>query len=483
MDHFFRNLRFSWRMLAKSRGFTVAVILSLALGIGFNTAIFSVINAVLLRPLHYPNPDQLVRFWGIHSQKGTEKLPVSLPDFQDWSENTQSFESMAAVNGWLPILTGVEEPQELIGTTVSQEFFPLLGARPQLGRLLGPPDNGPEAAPVVVLTDRLWKQLFHGDPSVIGQNLALNGTAYQIIGVLPADFEDPKLNPVGLPQIYRSIRSPFSDYPRSGHFWRAIGRLAPGVSLQQAQQELSTISKRLENEYPDDNAGWGVLLVPLRNEIVGGARTVLLVLLGAVSVVLLIACANVANSLLVRFLARSREIAVRTALGAQKGSILSQLLVESVTLSLIGGGLGVLLAHWGTRILIAAASSDIPRIKYVRTDTRVVLFGVGLSLLTGLIFGLLPALEAARPNLQQVLKEGGRTSSPARQRLRAVIVIFAVALSLTLLVQAGILIKSFYNLKNVDPGFDTHHLLTLRLPILPSTFGSRDEVLGFYDNL
>lgn len=483
MDHLFRHLRFSWRMLAKSRGFTVAVILSLALGIGSNTAIFSVINAVLLRPLLYPNPDELVRLWGIHAQKNTDKAPVSLPDFKDWSESAKSFEQMAAVSDWLPILTGLEEPQELIGTTVSQEFFPLLGARPQLGRLLGPQDNGPTAPPAVVITNALWKQLFQSDPSVIGRSMVLNGTTYQVIGVLPAGFEDPKLNVAGPPQIYRPIRFPFSDMPRSGHFWQAIGRLAPGVSLQQAQEELSTISKRLESEYPEDNAGWGVLLVPLRNEIVGGSRTVLLVLLGAVSVVLLIACANVANSLLVRFLARSREIAVRTALGAQKGSILSQLLVESVTLSLIGGGLGVLLAHWGTRILIAAASSDIPRIEYVRTDTRVVLFGVGLSLLTGLIFGLLPALEAARPNLQQALKEGRRSYSPARQRLRAGIVIFAVALSLTLLVQAGILIKSFYNVKNVDPGFDSQNLLTLRLPILPSTFSSRDEVLGFYDNL
>jgi putative ABC transport system permease protein len=470
-------------MLAKSRGFTVAVILSLALGIGSNTAIFSIINAVLLRPLLYPNPDQLVRLWGIHSQKDIEKSAVSLPDFQDWSGNAKSFERMAAVNGWLPILTGLEEPRELIGTIVSQEFFPLLGVRPQLGRLLGPQDNGPAAPPAVVITNGLWKQLFQGDPSVIGRNMVLNGTAYEVIGVLPANFEDPKLNLAGPPQVYRSIRFPFSDMPRSGHFWQAIGRLAPGVSVKQAQKELSTISKRLENEYPKDNAGWGVLLVPLRNEIVGGARTVLLVLLGAVSVVLLIACANVANSLLVRFLARSREIAVRTALGARKASILSQLLVESTVLSLVGGGLGVLLAHWGTRILVAFASSDIPRIEYVHTDTRVVLFGVGLSLLTGLIFGLLPALEAARPNLQQALKEGRRSYSPARKRLRAGIIIFAVALSLTLLIQAGILIKSFYNLKNVDPGFNPHHLLTLRLPILPSTFGSRDEVLRFYDNL
>jgi putative ABC transport system permease protein len=470
-------------MLAKSRGFTVAVILSLGLGIGSNTAIFSVINAVLLRPLLYPNPDQLVRLWGVHSQKNTEKAPISLPDFQDWSKDAKSFERMAAVNGWLPILTGLQEPRELIGTIVSQEFFPLLGARPQLGRLLGPQDNGPTAPPTVVITNGLWKQLFQSDPSVIGHNMVLNGTAYEVIGVLPADFEDPKLNLAGPPQVYRSIRFPFLDMPRSGHFWQAIGRLAPGVSLKQAQKELATISKRLENEYPEDNAGWGVLVVPLRNEIVGGARTVLLVLLGAVSVVLLIACANVANSLLVRFLARSREIAVRTALGARKGDILSQLLIESVTLSLIGGGLGVLLAHWGTRVLVASASSEIPRIEYVRTDTRVVLFGMGLSLLTGLIFGLLPALEVARPNLQQVLKEGGRSHSLARQRLRAGIVILAVALSLTLLVQAGILIKSFYNLKNVDPGFDPDHVLTLRLPILPSTFGSRGGVLRFYDSL
>jgi putative ABC transport system permease protein len=483
MDPLFRHLRFSWRMLAKSRGFTVAVILSLALGIGSNTAIFSVINAVLLRPLLYPNPDQLVRFWGVHTQKSTEKAPVSLPDFNDWSESAKSFEGMAAVNGWPPILTGLEEPQELVGLTVSQDFFPLLGARPQLGRLLGPQDNGPTAPPAVVITDGLWKQLFHGDLSVIGQSMMLNSTAYEVIGVLPADFEDPKLNLAGPPQIYRPIRFPFSDMPRSGHFWQAIGRLAPGVSLEQAQKELSTISRRLENEYPNDNAGWGVLLVPLRNEIVGGTRKVLLVLLGAVGVVLLIACANVANSLLVRFLARSREIAVRTALGARKGSILSQLLIESITLSLIGGILGVLLAHWGTRILVALASAEIPRIEYVRTDARVVLFGVGLSLLTGLIFGLLPALEAARPNLQQVLKEGGRTQGLARQRLRAGIVIFAVALSLILLVQAGILIKSFYNVKNVDPGFDPRHLLTLRLPIPSSTFDSRDEVLRFYDNL
>jgi putative ABC transport system permease protein len=483
VDNFFRNLRFAWRMLVKNRGFTVAMVLSLALGIGFNTAIFSLVNAVLLRPLPYQDPDRLVRLRGINPGKGPDKMGVSLPDFQDWSQQAKSFAGMAVVTDWLPVLTDVEQPQEILGSVVAQQFFSLLGVRPERGRLFGPQDADPAAAPVVVITHGLWQRIFQSDPSAIGRGMNLGGKVYEVIGVLPADFEDLKLDEKGPPQIYRPLRTALSDMPRSGRFGQAIGRLAPGVPLARAQEELATVSKRLEKEYPDDNAGWGVLVVPLRNEIVGGARTVLLVLLGAVGVVLLIACANVANSLLVRFLARTREIALRTALGASKGDIVSQLLVESATLALIGGGLGVLLAHWATRALVASASLEIPRIEQVHTDTRVLLFGLALSLLTGLIFGLLPALEAARPNLQQSLKEGGRSYSPARHRLRAVIVIFTVALSLTLLVQAGVLIKSFYTLQHVDPGFDANGVLTLRLPITSSVFKERDQTLRFYDDL
>lgn len=483
MEILLQNFRFAWRMLTRNRGFTIAVVLSLALGIGFNTAVFSLVNAVLLRPLPYSNPEQLVRLWGINPQKGHEKVGVSLPDFQDWSQQAKSFQGMAVVTDWLPVLTSAEQPQEILGAVVARDFFSLLGVRPELGRVFDAQDVQSEATPVVVITSDLWKRSFESDPSIIGRGVNLSGSVYEVIGVLPPDFEDPKLDPKGAPQVFRPIRAALSDLPRGGRFGQAIGRLAPGASLASAQAELSTISTRLEQEYPDTNAGWGVLVVPLRDEIVGEVRTALLVLLGAVGVVLLIACANVANSLLVRFLARTREIAVRTALGARKRDIVSQLLVESIALSLLGGAFGVLLAHWATSSFVASASLDLPRIEQVRTDVNVLFFGLGLSLVTGLIFGLLPALEVVRPNLQRTLKEGGRSYSPARHRLRAVLVIFAVALSLTLLVQAGVLIKSFYRLQNVDPGFDPHNVLTLRLPIQPGLFPERAQLLSFYDQL
>jgi putative ABC transport system permease protein len=483
MDKLFQNLRVARRILLKDYSFTLPVILSLTLGVGFNTAIFSIINAVLLRPLPYSHPEQLVRIHGINQQKGSDKTGISLPDFQDWSQQAKSFAGMAVVTDWLPVLTGIEHSQEILGAIVARDFFPLLGVRPERGRLFNSEDASPSGALVVLITHNLWQKVFEGDPAIIGRSVNLSGKLYEIIGVLPANFEDPKLDPKGPAQVFRPIRSALSEMPRGGRFGQAIGRLAPGVSLDRAQAELATISKRLEKDYPDSNAGWGVVVSPLREEIVGGVQTALLVLLGAVGTVLLIACANVANSLLVRFLARTREIAVRTALGARKGDIISQLLVESTTLSLIGGGLGVLLAHWATRALVASGSLDIPRIERVGTDARVLLFGLALSLITGLLFGLLPALEVARPNLQQTLKEGGRSYGPARHRLRAVIVIFAVALSLTLLVQAGVLIKSFYRLENVDPGFDPQHVLTLRLPIPPNFFAERVQLQAFYDQL
>jgi putative ABC transport system permease protein len=475
METFAQDLRYGLHTLLKNPAFASVAVLSLALGIGANTAIFSLVNGVLLRPLPVEEPDRLVWVWGKFSMGETAR--TSPPDFLDYRAQNQSFERFVAYVESNVNLTGGAEPERLSGALVTADFFEAFGVRPELGRGFLPDEEQTTGAQVAVLSEGLWKRHFGGDPGVIGRTLTLDGKSRTIVGIMPARFTFPRNIDLWMPL-------PFLDgemQVRRFHFLQVIGRLRPGVTLAGAQAETDTIAARLEQHYPDSNTGWSLRLTPFRDEVVGDIRSPLLVLLGAVGFVLLIACANVANLLLARSAARQREIAIRAAMGASRGRLARQLLTESVLLSLAGGALGLVLAVWGTDLLAANIPDDalsyIPGGVDFGVDGRVLAFTLGVSLLTGVIFGLAPALQGSHPNLNEALKEGGRSASEGagRARLRNALVVTEVALSLVLLVGAGLLVKSFVRLREIDPGFDAGNLLTARLPLPLAKYEERAQ--------
>src|SRR5262249_50512638 len=389
MQTLWQDLRYGGRMLMKNPGFTLITVITLALGIGANTAIFSVVNAALLRPLPYEDPDRLVVIWGTHPQVGREE--ASLPDFVDWREQSQSFERMAATTWWSFSLTGGEEPERLIGTAVTADFFTLLGIKPVLGRGFLPEEFHRGARPVIVLSHGLWQRRFGSRSDLVGQAITLNGRDYTVVGIAPNHFQLPsKITPnhfwlPGRAELWLPLTMEPAQADRRGDFLAVVGRLKPGVSLAQARAEMNTITARLEQQYPQTNAGWGAGLAPLQEQIVGNVRAALLVLLAAVGFVLLIACANAANLLLARASVRGREIAIRAAVGAGRGRLARQLLTESILLALLGGALGTLLALIGIDALVRLGPQDIPRLSDVSVDWRVFGFTVLLSLATGLL--------------------------------------------------------------------------------------------------
>jgi putative ABC transport system permease protein len=457
-----QDLRYSGRILLKHPGFTLIAVLTLGLGIGANTAIFSIVNAVLLRPFPYEAPEQLV-IPG-ESQTGTRgNTGLSYPNFADWKDDRKVFTAASAVRSNENFnLTGSGEPERLQGRLVSAGFFSLLGIKPLLGRDFLAEDDRPGATPTVILSYGLWSRRFGNDQSIVGKQITLNNQSYTVIGVSPQDFqyglEADVTVPIGLQAERFKTRG--ADPGIS-----AVARLKPNVSLQQAETELNLFYAQLEQQYPDSNTSRRVYLTPLHESFVGDVRQPLLILLGAVGLVLLIACANVANLLLVRSSTRRREISVRVALGAGRGRIIRQLLTESVLLAAIGGLLGILLAHWGTSFIAYQLPDGIPRLQEAYVDWRVLGFTLAVSLMTGLLFGLAPALQASRLNLTEALKEGDRGSASTRQRLRSVLVVSEVALTLTLLVGAGLLIQSFRRVLQVDPGFKPQNLLTMQVSV------------------
>ncbi|HEX8457756.1 MAG TPA: ABC transporter permease [Pyrinomonadaceae bacterium] len=483
MNTFGQDLRYGFRMLWKSPAFTLVTVLALALGIGANTAIFSVVNTVLLNPLPYPNGERLV-FMGEWSQQVPE-MSVSYPNFSDWRDQQQTMEGIAAFRSANYVLTGVGEPERLDGRQVSANFFNVLGVAPALGRNFTPEEDKPGGNPVALISHGFWQRRLGGDPSVINKPLTLNNESFTVVGVLPQTFEWQSPVDVFIPVGLRSADPNMNS--RGNHpGMYVIGLLKPNVTVEQARTDIKTIAERLAQQYPDTNSGQSAVLDSLQDRTVEDIRPSLLVLLAAVGFVLLIACANVANLLLARAASRSKEIAIRTALGAGRLRIIRQLLTESLLLSLMGGGLGLLFSLWGIDALLAALPENVPRLLVSRIglNTSVLGFTLGVSILTGLLFGLAPALQASKSNLNESLKDGGRTSAGAsRQRVRNLLVVAEVALSLLLLVSAGLLIKSFSRLQEIELGFDPSNVLTLRVPLPEARYKEYGQVDNFWNEL
>lgn len=478
------DLRYALRGLRGSGGYTILAVLTLALGIGANTAIFSVVDGVVIRPLAYEDSDRVLRVRG-HERGGDDFGTVSYPNFRDLQEQATAFEAVAAQHGWQPVMSGDGEPELLQGASVTADYFRVLGIAPVHGRFFLEAEDEPGSASVVILGHDLWERRFGADPSVVGETVELGDAAYEVIGVAP-DFEDPRLRDARL-ELWRVSPAYFGsdELGRSGRSFNVIARLRPEASLDRAQTEVNTIMRSLEEAYPEANTGRGLRLVPLKDEIVGPMRPALLTLLAATGLVLLIACANVANLQLSRSARRTREIAVRSALGAPRGRIVRHLLTESTLLALLGGAVGVALAYWATDLLVALGGPELPRADSVGVDARVLAFAVGASFASGLLFGFSPALRASRTDLRGALTGSGRGSTGGRsdRRFRGGLVAGQVALAMVVLVGAGLLVRSLSSLRAVDPGFHSSGVLTVWMgPAFPDEYEG-DALTGMYERV
>jgi putative ABC transport system permease protein len=462
MQTFWQDLRHGARMLMKEPGFTLIAVLTLALGTGATTAIFSVVDGVLLRPLPYFDADRVVTLWQRNNQSGAKENGASPANFFDWQSRSQAFAEMAAAEPYSLNLTGVDEPEAFRAWLVTAGFFQILGVGASHGRTFAQEEYKAGNERVVIISYGLWQRRFGADPNLIGRTLRLNGQQYTVLGVMPPEFQFPTGREMWAPRIATER----DKVIRGSGYLPVIGRLKPGVTLAQAQQEMDGIAAQLAREYPQANGERGVTVVPLPEQLTGRVRPALLVLLGAVGMLLLIACANVASLLLARAAEREREFAVRAALGAARGRLARQLLTESLLLALLGGLVGILLAGWVSSAILSLSSGDLPRAGEVRIGGRVLAFAFVVSALTALIFGLAPALRFSRPDLNRQLREGGRGATGlVRQRLRQALVVSEVALALVLLVGAGLLMRSFARLLQVTPGFSTDRALALEVHI------------------
>jgi putative ABC transport system permease protein len=485
MSTLIQDVKYGLRMLARNPGFTAVAVLTLALGIGANTAIFSVVNAALLKPLPYNDADRLVMVWEQNPERGWYRNIVSAANFLDWRKQNHVFTQMAAADPQVTFnLSGTGRPEEVWGEQVTTNLFSLLGVRPMLGRDFLPEEDKPGGPRVVLLGHGLWQSRYGGDRKLIGQQILLNGESYTVIGVMPRSFYFPpfwrELIKVDLWVAGLDLSQP----DRTWHEDFAVARLKPGVGLAQAQAEMNTIASRIVQEHPEDK-GWGVGLVSLREQTVGETRTALLVLFGAVAFVLMIACANVANLMLARATAREKEIALRTALGASRGGLIRQFLTESLLLALAGAGVGLWLAYWGISALVALAPQSLANLVNIEMDDRVLGFALAIACLTTLLFGLVPAIGASKPDLNASLKEGGRTSNQGarHRRLRGVLVACEFALALILLIGAGLMIKTLVMLGQVDLGFNTKNVLTMRIPLLGPKYQDPRRQVEFFSQL
>ena len=463
-----QDLRYALRQLHKNRGFTFIAVITLALGIGANTTIFSVVNGVLLNPLTFPNADRIVSLF--QDKANFPKGSISYPNFLDWQRENRTFEAMAAYRWADGSITGTGEAENVPARHISANFFPILGVRPVLGRNFSADEDRRGANPTVMISEGFWKRKFASDPNIIGKRLIVAGQVHSIIGVVPASFH-LRIQNFRTADVYEPIGAETDPvFFQRDSFWGtdAIGVLRPGVTLQQARDDLRAVNVGLAQGYPDINSNIKANIITLKDEIVGDIRPVLLVLLGAVGFVLLIACVNVANLLLARSTARQREFSVRSALGADQPRIVRQLLTESVLLSLLGGLLGLALAHWGIRVALAIApassfSSTIPRAEEIGLDLRVLVFTFCIAVGTGILFGLIPALKNARTNTADTLKDAGRSIAGSRSRLQAAFVIGEMAMALVLLVGAGLMLRTLMRLWGLDAGFDPHHVITFNI--------------------
>ncbi|MGH9958786.1 MAG: ABC transporter permease, partial [Pyrinomonadaceae bacterium] len=467
METLFKDIRYAIRTLLKRPGFIAVAVITLGLGIGSNTAMFTVVNAVLLRPLSFPESERLVFFEGINPSREITQSNMSVHDFNDWQQQNQSFERLAGYFAGGALLAAGDESERVRSGLVTADFFPVLRVNALQGRVIQADDFQSGRESVVVLSHALWQRAFGSNPNVIGTKVKLSGSVATAIGVMPPGFDYPQRA-----ELWTQFVLDPADDRRENRFLSVIGRLKPGVAIPQAQAEMDTINQRLAQSFVDTNQGWGVRLTNLRENLVGELRTSLFVLLGAVAFVLLIACANVANLLLARASSRQKEIALRSALGASRLRVVRQLLTESLLLSLVSGALGLLLSIWLTRLLIAVSPANSPRFDEITFDGRVFLFTFVVTILTAFVFGLAPALLLSRPQMNETLKEGGRQATPgaARNRIGSLLMVTEFALSFVLLAGAGLLIKSFLRLTEVSPGFNPENVLTMRMALPPGKY-------------
>jgi predicted permease len=483
MRNLFSDLRLGLRILLRNPGFSATAVLLLALGIGANTAIFSVVNAVLLRPLPYQDPSRIMQIWHVPPAKsfpGMTLFSVSPANYLDWQSQNHSFEEMAAYGGARFNVGGKERSESIQAATVAPNFFSILRVQPLLGRGFTPDDDRPGQGHVVVLGNALWRDRYGADPGVVGRNIVLDGETYNVIGVMPRTFKFPTWAQLWTPLAWTDEKRAV----RGNHNYLVIGRLKPGIDIRAAQAELSAIATRLEQLYPEDDKGWGAKILTLREQTVSDVRSALLVLLGAVGFVLLIACANVANLVLGKILARKKEIAIRSALGATRFAILRHVLAETVLLSLGGGALGLFLASFGTTLIVKFLADRLPRFAEITLDGSVLAFTAFLALFSGILAGILPALRFTKAEVNEALKQGqSRGSSNSGGKTRGFLVVSEVALSLVLLVGAGLMVRTLYQLSNVRPGFDPNGQLTMTVSIPSNKFTTPAAYISFFERV
>ena len=484
MNGIFQDLRYALRQTRKTPGFAAVAVVTLALGMGANTAIFSVVNGVLLRPLALNDPDRLVRIWHTPPQTsfpGITTFTVSPANFLDWQNQNHAFERMAIYGFRALTLTGGDQAEQVSASPVSENFFDTVGVKPMLGRALLPEEDEPGRSNVVVLSYRFWQEHFGSKRDVVGHDITFDGMNYLVAGVMPPDFRFPDFAQMWIPMAWTAQEK----LVRGNHNYMVIARLKPNVEVKQAQAEMNTISARLEQQYPDDDKGWGAVVLPLHGDLVSNVRPALLVLLGAVGFILLIACVNVANLSLARIFSRHKEVAIRTALGASSARIMRQVLVESVLLALLGGALGLTYAHFGVRLIMAFLADKLPHSGNATLDAKVLAFTAAIAILTGIMSGILPALHLSRTNVNQALKQGlGRTDSDSGGNgTRNTLVVVEVALSLVLLIGAGLMIRSFQLLRGVNPGFESHGVLTVTAAVSRSRFSEPIEEAHYFERV
>jgi putative ABC transport system permease protein len=483
MQFFWQDLRYGFRSLLRNPGFCAVAVLALALGIGPNTAIFTMANAVLLKPLPVPEPNRVIMIWGTLLKSGFDQMPVSGADYLDWKRQSHSFSQMSAafaIPEYGLNISGIGDPERVPAAQASYEFLPALGIQPIAGRNFLSSEDLPGGPPAVLISNALWQRRFHSDPAAIGRTLTVDGIPRTVVGVVPHQLGEMVAADVWLPAAINP-----SNPERQNHHFGIVARLKPGVTLAQARAEMTVIAQRLEREYPATNTGWGITMSPMAEMFTGRIRPVLLILLGAVGLLLLIACANLANLLLARAATREKEIAIRGALGAGRRRIVRQLLTESLVLALAGGALGLLLATYGVRLLRGIVPDMFPMMQHMGVDLRVLAFTLGISLLTGLLFGLVPAWRSSRTDLNTTLKEaaGRSESAGGSNRIRSFLLASEVALAVLLSVSAGLLLRSFVRVMAVDPGVRTANILTMNLTLPEVKYDTTVKRANFYKNL
>ena len=484
MSALLQDLRFALRLLVKNPGFALMAAIIMALGIGANTAIFSIVNKVLIEPLPFRDVDRVVQIWHTPPQSsfpGMTTFAISPANFLDWQKENHVFDKMALYSGASFDITGTGRPEAIGAGTVSSDFFSALGVEPLHGRIFRTEENSPGQNHEVILSYKFWQTHYAADPGAVGKTINLDGDPYTIVGVMGPAMNRPGFAQMWIPQAL----TPAQAAVRNNHNFLAVGRLKPGVTIEQAQSEMNTISERLEQAYPADDKGWGAVLNPLRDETVGHVRPALLMMLAAVAFVLLIACANVANLLLARTFARRKEIAIRTAMGARRPRLVRQLLGESVLISLIGGALGLVAAHFGIQLLLKLFAAHLPQLGEIKLNGPVLAFTFALSVVTGILAGLLPALSMTRSDVNDALKQGlGRTdASSGSSATRSALVVVEVALSLVLLIGAGLMIRSLAKLQTIDAGFDQHNVLTMNVQVNKKQFADPTQQSQFFNQV